>query len=558
MQDITYSCSGERTAHQDEQQLTELLHDTCLSGDDTDALATLPSQQPWLYEDTNASPSLSLDSEDFILTAAERRHILGWPEPSAPGEDQLASESSIQAELEPNAHPSKRRRLDSSTEVSKGELPRLDPYSDTYLDAAEDSGIYIPELQDTTGSSACLRGFSRISDQAQGFDGPRDDGDVFPDMDPIHFDAWQSQNPAQYDLAGDPVYDALSGTGSDLGAGCVLDVTRRPVAHQESASLLHVPDFENAPHIGNEDELQPAPIQFTEDGFELQPEVYVPRTRDLARQDNILGAPSARQSLQEFMRMRSKAILPLSDVAAEPPISELAAEPTAINHTIVIPPDVLERHAFIPPDRHAAPRTLHCYLASLAFIQRRNLVRILASRNCAVHLVEREDLNGADLIIDPDTAVLFAPLRNLPTQCATLLNAIGQLSWRFLNILVVFETFPGDSHTHAASPHETLTVNPFSPPAVKALQRLRRDLAIAEACYNKSAESVVAFAYPLTAAAAAETVRAYGDAAHARDSTAGALWRDRPWLELDEEDLVGFVPSTSNFCVRLMTSVGRT
>ncbi|KIP11690.1 hypothetical protein PHLGIDRAFT_38616, partial [Phlebiopsis gigantea 11061_1 CR5-6] len=70
-------------------------------------------------------------------------------------------------------------------------------------------------------------------------------------------------------------------------------------------------------------------------------------------------------------------------------------------------------------------------LASLDLIQKRGLVRTLSAPQCAVHLIEREYLDGADILLDCETAVMFSPLRTLPTQNDTLMAAINKLSWRF-------------------------------------------------------------------------------------------------------------------------------
>ena len=143
--------------------------------------------------------------------------------------------------------------------------------------------------------------------------------------------------------------------------------------------------------------------------------------------------------------------------------------------------------------------------------------------------------------------MVFSPLRALPTLCKTLTAAINKLSWRFSHLLVVFESFPtADSHSLTGDHADVLTVNPFSPPVLKAVKKVRRDMAVAQACYDKRVETTVHFAFPLTLEDAARTVRLYGDLAHRRDHTGGLLWDDRRWLDADDEDPVRYHPICSH------------
>ncbi|KIY44333.1 hypothetical protein FISHEDRAFT_25448, partial [Fistulina hepatica ATCC 64428] len=68
-------------------------------------------------------------------------------------------------------------------------------------------------------------------------------------------------------------------------------------------------------------------------------------------------------------------------------------------------------------------------LACMELIQKRALVRILRSDACAVELVERETLEGVDMILDPHTAIIIFPLLSLPSQCDTLTQRLCEVSW---------------------------------------------------------------------------------------------------------------------------------
>ena len=238
------------------------------------------------------------------------------------------------------------------------------------------------------------------------------------------------------------------------------------------------------------------------------------------------------------MRLRSQNVSSAAETAPHPPISPGLPSDEPFNLSFDVPPELVNKQTLTLSGARSWPATTHRYLASLDLIQKRGIVRTLLSQ-CAVHLIEREYLDAADIVLDCETAVLFSPLRTLPTQGDILTAAINKLSWRFSYLLVVFESFPAaQTHLHADGQSETLTVNPFSPPVVKAVRKVRRAIAIAEGCYTKRAEATVNFAFPLTLVDVARSIRLYGDLAQERDPTGGVLWDDRRWLDADDEDLV--------------------
>ena len=141
------------------------------------------------------------------------------------------------------------------------------------------------------------------------------------------------------------------------------------------------------------------------------------------------------------------------------------------------------------------------------------------------------------MILDPDTAVVFTSLAALPSQAGTVLERLTRLSWRYRHILLVFEAYP-DSLSYRNDPTSSRVMPyPFSAAVVKAAKKLRRDVNIAKACETMRADSSISYSYALTVGEAASYARLYGDNAQARDTTQGALWGTREWLDIDEQEV---------------------
>jgi hypothetical protein len=212
-----------------------------------------------------------------------------------------------------------------------------------------------------------------------------------------------------------------------------------------------------------------------------------------------------------------------------------AADPSQLHD---VPSDLFGPHTIPIPCPWAHPSTPHYYMASVDLIQKQAFVRALTSPLCAVGLAERDTLSGVDLILDPHSAIIFISLAVLPSQCASLTARLSRLSWRYLRVLVVFEAFPGSQMYVQSSVRAGATVYPFSPPILRAVGKLRRDLGIAEACGERYAAGSVLFAFARSVNEAAILARVFGDLAEECDETRGALWGGREWLE-DEALEVG-------------------
>lgn len=524
----------------DDEHLSRLLNDFSMSDTCNDPAHEAPSEQIWKTDDSSPSRTTagSDGDEEFILTVGELKRVYGLPTLPPGGE---MSEDTDDADDIADERPVKRLRFSSPVIIPftaasfeneepdicspRSSLQALDV--DDILANVDDSGVFLPEHETSFPRPSV---FGQLASGAQGFDGTYDDGEVTPDVDRYLEDV-ERYDPSR------PIRTHPETHDLDFAPGAAMDFDEMNSGYDLAVSAPPGHELDST-----EGGLSIAPVPFTDE------EQHAPMlTDDLPAQHPLEQpvmprtsppqGPSAKQSLHEFMKMRSKTI-PQSDTVSHSPISRAATEAAPPVQPIEIPPELVDSQTLDLSQARSWTATMHRYLCSVDFIQKRGLVRALASPQCAVELIEREHLGGVDIILDPDTAILFAPLRALPVRCDDLTDLISKLSWRFLNLLVVFDSFPAGSHSHADAPDELLTVNPFSPPVVKAVKKLRRNVLLAEGCYDKRTDTAVRFAFPLTLQDAARAVRLYGDRAQQADVTGGALWDDRRWLDLDDEDAV--------------------
>ena len=196
------------------------------------------------------------------------------------------------------------------------------------------------------------------------------------------------------------------------------------------------------------------------------------------------------------------------------------------------PEDLLAAtRAFVPPELLDNPTTPHTYLVSLDFVQQRRLVCALSSYN--VRLVERDTLTSVSstsepglpapkvysadisLIVAPHSGVVFFPLSALPSSSAykTLLDALAAYSWRFSSLLLILVAFPRSQMLRATAPSQVSHDMPssYSPPAMKAARRVRRDLALREGTGEKRTSCNIELAFADDVNEAAKLVRAFSD-----------------------------------------------
>lgn len=205
-----------------------------------------------------------------------------------------------------------------------------------------------------------------------------------------------------------------------------------------------------------------------------------------------------------------------------------------------VPDDVYDQHTVRLSEHWIPAAPVHRYLASMTLIQKRALVRELQGHQCQVVLVERYDLGGTDIIIDPDYGVLFIPLLALPAHLESAVDRISRESWRYLNLLVVFEAFPSAQSYRADRTQDTRPVPyAYTPPICKAIKKLRRNLGIAEGCGAMNPRCTVTWAFANDIEEAAKFARCFGEEACAISTERGhgILWDERGWLEEEEREV---------------------
>jgi hypothetical protein len=261
-------------------------------------------------------------------------------------------------------------------------------------------------------------------------------------------------------------------------------------------------------------------------------------------------------SIIAFAGLRSKPLSTSLEAVASPKTKPCHTS-TKVNDTSseprLVPSDIFTHTTLQLPPRAEQPiaKAIHCYLASLDVLQKQVLVRALREPDCSVKLIERDNLGGPDLIVDPFTAILYRSLFSLPSECDELITLVSKLSWSFERLVIVLEAFPPAHATRSTDKANALFA--YTPPILRAIKRLRRGVDMVEADQEKRQEAIVLYAFPNTVQEAAVITRYIGDMAHELDQTDGALWEDRSWLENIEE-----VRCAIDICLRLsFTSKGR-
>lgn len=148
-----------------------------------------------------------------------------------------------------------------------------------------------------------------------------------------------------------------------------------------------------------------------------------------------------------------------------------------------------DKSTLLLPGDDCTPALPHQYLVSMDLVQRQNIVREF--RKLDIDLVERTSLGGIELIVDPLSAIIVSSLFTLPSVGKLLADRIVDNSWRFQNILVLLEGYPEAlSFRQPKSKLDAPNLFAFTPPILKAIKKLKRDVAIAEA-YGRKTRDVV-------------------------------------------------------------------
>ncbi|KAG9313983.1 hypothetical protein JVU11DRAFT_4759 [Chiua virens] len=262
------------------------------------------------------------------------------------------------------------------------------------------------------------------------------------------------------------------------------------------------------------------------------------------RKLNDLVPASSLDLFSTFIGLRNKATLNLtlqeSEIRTDAPVPvQIPDAPEQSPLPRVTPDDVFDQRTVRLPEHWVPAAVVHRYFASMALIQKRALVQDLQGPLCRIVLIERYDLGGTDVIIDPDYGVLFIPLLALPAHVDSAMERISHESWRYSNLLIVFEAYPSAQSYRADRSHNTRSVPyAYTPPICKAIRKLRRNMGISEGCGTLDPRCTLRWAFANDVAEAAKFVRCFGEEACAMSSERGqgGLWDQREWLEKEERE----------------------
>ncbi|KAI0323042.1 hypothetical protein OF83DRAFT_8425 [Amylostereum chailletii] len=234
-------------------------------------------------------------------------------------------------------------------------------------------------------------------------------------------------------------------------------------------------------------------------------------------------------SLYDWMILRPNApLVNKQDSSPDLPSNQTHNPPQ--QNTTEVPAELVDSHTLREPSLYCSrPDIQHSYLASLDTLKDRPLVRSLRSPQRRVNLIERDSLKDVDLILDCDTAVILFPLHALPAHIGDFKTRLDASSWRYLRILVVFQTYtssaPGSSNE--------LSPQAFTAPVIKAVKKLHREIALSDAYETKRAEAKIQYAFAMSADHAADFILTAAEAARRRGTD---VWGSREWLDEEEQE----------------------
>ncbi|KAI1793183.1 hypothetical protein LXA43DRAFT_886164 [Ganoderma leucocontextum] len=553
-------------------RLSELLNDISVFSSQPSSTAMTPSALVWSLDDESDLPILESFDDDIglVLTRKDRMRVSGLS-PLVDRVDDSNDDEDANDPISPPERPTKRVRFQDVDDLEDAARTVFEEIIDEAAYTVDDSGVFFASSESHVDNGTYASTFIQMAYDAEGFDGPATDGNLFLDMDPIHYHSYNSDLSSD-DLSNFPAQSAFPVMSHpDNHAFVPTSLEQLQITHIEAAAADE-PSPRHPPHgfrtsspapLGSAPPASTNIVPATISHISLDP---YSASDAMVNEDGLsrpslppgaTAAPalSARQSLAQYLALCGKvsslqpdASNPTFPMTHETGASELtlheARATSSCGHRDA-PTELFDGRTLLLPEHYTRPGTGHTYMASLSLVQKRALVRALAAC-CAVDIVEREcpgdssaNPDSEDLILDCNTAVLFASLELLPARAAGLLALLTRLSWRYAHLLVVFECYPsawdysGDA-TRTTADERVASV--WSPPVVKAVRNLKRDLAIAEGLQTKCEASVVEYAFANSPAEAAAFARTYGDSAEARDATSGDVWGQRLWLTHEERD----------------------
>ncbi|KAI9445387.1 hypothetical protein H4582DRAFT_1915146 [Lactarius indigo] len=248
------------------------------------------------------------------------------------------------------------------------------------------------------------------------------------------------------------------------------------------------------------------------------------------------------QSLGGYLTILSKKCLPgpSHDIPLTPPtFSEKQRVSPPLSDVEQLLWELTNLTAPIPP-MQAPPLRDHRYLASVELLQNRPLMCALRRDWLCIDLLEREWLNGADLVFDCDTALVFSRMCLLPSDSRSLKGRLGSLSWKYTRLAIVFKLYDdgvsGLQYSQTESGQEGLSAR-----VIRSFEKLRRDIAIAEACGEKRPQTDLQMYFARSDEHAATVVRTLGDITESQSQW--CPWGDRLWLRADEQEEESYLAS---------------
>jgi hypothetical protein len=236
------------------------------------------------------------------------------------------------------------------------------------------------------------------------------------------------------------------------------------------------------------------------------------------------------QSLRGYLRILAKH--PPSGQAdndkhlTSPAPSELRRLSTSPVDTEGLLRELSELATPLPPSRAPSNYNHRRYLASIELLQDRPLMHAFRLDSPCMELLEREWVDGADIVFDCDTALVFVPLFQVlhPSSFRSLKDRLSSLSWRYIRLAVVFSLYEASLQR----PQDAEEV-------IRSIKKLQRGLAIAEAYATKRPQAVIQMYFVRSVEQAAATARLLGDVAESRSPF--GPWGDRLWLGVDENEV---------------------
>jgi hypothetical protein len=301
-------------------------------------------------------------------------------------------------------------------------------------------------------------------------------------------------------------------------------VSASPVCFSQSAFLIR--SLESS-HRSRSDRIDPSKTGGLEDNHSL---------------DSSGLAMHEEQSLRGYLNALAKRPLSSRDDndmrLTSPALSEPQGHVTPVFDTEGLAHELSNLTCPLPLE--VSPHQNHRYLASVELLQDRPLMRALRLDSLRIELLERECLDGADIVFDCETALVFAPLMQFlsPSGFRSLKNKLSSLSWRYTYLTVVFQLY--DAFSGLQCPQDEEEHSNLLAHAIKSIKKLHRDLAIAEAYATMRPQTVVRLYFVHSVEQAAMATRLQGDMAESRSQL--GPWGDRLWLEMDEKEACHIQP----------------